>query len=172
MVVARASGMDLASTLKRNTFLTLGSAPGRVRVRGPRGTGGQRGPRDGGTRGARDGGTRGPKTAVHHGCVLAAWWPSAVVCEPYISLSPKGNLSGLPGLAQGERVHNPGLAARKKVARRTSVFVLECSRGPPCPPVPGVTRGAQGVLRGCPEVPMRRPRGVRRADTPGHPWMR
>ena len=49
MVVARASGMDLASILKRNTFLTLGVRP--AGVRGPRGTGGQRGPRDGGTRG-------------------------------------------------------------------------------------------------------------------------
>ena len=36
MVVARASGMDLASILKRNTFLTLGVRP--VGVRGPRGT--------------------------------------------------------------------------------------------------------------------------------------
>ena len=32
-VVARASGMDLASSLKRNTFLTLGVRP--VGVRGP-----------------------------------------------------------------------------------------------------------------------------------------
>ena len=49
MVVARASGMDLASILKRNTFLTLKVCPV---GRGPRGTGGQRGPRDGGTEGA------------------------------------------------------------------------------------------------------------------------
>ena len=63
MVVARASGMDLASILRQNTFLTLGvrpaggpgsardggteGAPGRGDRRGP-GTGGQRGPRDGG----------------------------------------------------------------------------------------------------------------------------
>ena len=47
MVVVRASGMDLASILKRNTFLTLGVCP--VGVRGPRGTGGQRkGPGTGG----------------------------------------------------------------------------------------------------------------------------
>ena len=67
MVVARASGMDLASILKRNTFLTLevrpvggpgsardggtGGAPGRGDRGGP-GTGGQRGPRDGGTEAA------------------------------------------------------------------------------------------------------------------------
>ena len=49
MVVARASGMDLASILKRNTFLTLGVRP----------AGGPGSARDGGTRGARDGGTRG-----------------------------------------------------------------------------------------------------------------
>ena len=68
MVVARASGMDLASILKRNTFLTLGvrpaGGPGSARDggteggpgrgdRGGPGTGGQRGPRHGGTRGAR-----------------------------------------------------------------------------------------------------------------------
>ena len=70
MVVARASGMDLASILKRNTFLTLGvrpaggpgpgsardggteGAPGRGDRGGP-GTGGHGGPRDGGTRGAQ-----------------------------------------------------------------------------------------------------------------------
>ena len=68
MVVARASGMDLASILKRNTFLTLGvrpaggpgsardggteGAPGRGDT-GGHGTGGHDGPRDGGTRVAR-----------------------------------------------------------------------------------------------------------------------
>ena len=51
MVVARPSGMDLASSLRQNTFLTLEVCPV---GRGPRGTGGQ-GARDGGTRGARDG---------------------------------------------------------------------------------------------------------------------
>ena len=51
MVVARASGMDLASILKRNTFLTLGVRPAGG-VWGSRGTGGHRGPRDGGTRGS------------------------------------------------------------------------------------------------------------------------
>ena len=47
MVVARASGMDLASILKRNTFLTLGVRP----ARGPgsaRDGGPEKGPRDGG----------------------------------------------------------------------------------------------------------------------------
>ena len=61
MVVARASGMDLASILKRNTFLTLGvrpaRGPGSARdggpEKGPRDGGPQKGPRDGGTRGAR-----------------------------------------------------------------------------------------------------------------------
>ena len=48
MVVARASGMDLASILKRNTFLTLGVRP----ARGPGS--------------ARDGGTeKGPGTGGH-----------------------------------------------------------------------------------------------------------
>ena len=42
MVVARASVMDLASILKRNTFLTLEVRP--AGVRGPRGTGGHGGP--------------------------------------------------------------------------------------------------------------------------------
>ena len=59
MVVARASGMDLASILKRNTFLTLGVRP----ARGPgsaRDGGPEKGPRDGGPqKGPRDGGTRG-----------------------------------------------------------------------------------------------------------------
>merc|ERR1739841_106257 len=52
MVLTRASGTDLASSLKRNTFLTL-----KVRHvgRGPRGTGGRAGGRDGGPRGGRDG---------------------------------------------------------------------------------------------------------------------
>ena len=51
MVVARASGMDLASILKRNTFLTLGVRPaGGPGVRGS----------------ARDGGTeKGPGTGGH-----------------------------------------------------------------------------------------------------------
>ena len=56
MVVARASGMDLASILKRNTFLTLGVRP----ARGPgsaRDGGPEKGPRDGGPeKGPRDGG--------------------------------------------------------------------------------------------------------------------
>ena len=48
MVVARASGMDLASILKRNTFLTLGVRP------------------VGGPGSARDGGTeKGPGTGGH-----------------------------------------------------------------------------------------------------------
>ena len=47
MLLTRASGTDLASSLKRNTFLTLEVRP----------VGGSA--RDGGTRGARDGGTRG-----------------------------------------------------------------------------------------------------------------
>ena len=56
MVVARASGMDLASSLKRNTFWTLGVRPvgrGPCPVgRGPRGTGGHAGvPGRGDTRG-------------------------------------------------------------------------------------------------------------------------
>ena len=62
MVVARASGMDLASILKRNTFLTLGVRP----ARGPgsvRDGGTEKGPPDGGPeKGPRDGGTqKGPR---------------------------------------------------------------------------------------------------------------
>ena len=51
MVVARASGMDMASILKRNTFLTLGVRPvGGVRGPGVRaGRGDRKGPPDGGT---------------------------------------------------------------------------------------------------------------------------
>ena len=45
MVVARASGMDLASILRQNTFLTLGVRP----TGGPRaGRGAREGPPDGG----------------------------------------------------------------------------------------------------------------------------
>ena len=65
MVVARASGMDLASILKRNTFLTLGvrpaGGPGSARdggTEGAPGRGGTGGPGTGGHGGARDGGTR------------------------------------------------------------------------------------------------------------------
>ena len=52
MSAARASGMDLASILKRNTFLTLEVRPARgPGSGGPRGTGGQRkGPGTGGQR--------------------------------------------------------------------------------------------------------------------------
>ena len=55
-VVARASGTDLASSLKQNTFLTLGVRPagGSARNGGPRGATGR-----GATRGARDGGAHG-----------------------------------------------------------------------------------------------------------------
>ena len=42
MLLTRASGTDLASSLKRNTFLTLEVRP----AGGPRGTGGHGGPRD------------------------------------------------------------------------------------------------------------------------------
>ena len=57
MVVARASGTDLASSLKRNTFWALGVRP----VGGPRSArdGGHGGTGTGGHGGARDGGTRG-----------------------------------------------------------------------------------------------------------------
>ena len=71
MVVARASGMDLASILKRNTFLTLGvrpaRGPGSARdggtEKGP-GTGGhKRAPGRGAREGPRDGGPeKGPRT--------------------------------------------------------------------------------------------------------------
>ena len=62
MSVARASGTDLASSLKRNTFWTLGVRPGRGAARGP-GTGGRAGPRDVGPRGAPGrGAVRGPGT--------------------------------------------------------------------------------------------------------------
>ena len=58
MVVARASGMDLASILKRNTFLTLAVRP----------AGGPGSARDGGTEGAPGrGDTGGPGTAGHGG---------------------------------------------------------------------------------------------------------
>ena len=64
MVVARASGTDLASILSQNTFLTLGVHP--ARVRGLRGTGEQRGARDVGTEGAPGRGDRGgPGTGGH-----------------------------------------------------------------------------------------------------------
>ena len=73
MVLTRASGTDLASSLKRNTFLTLGvcpvggprgtgghaGAPGRGDTRGPPGRGDTRGPRDGGHTGAPGRGIRG-----------------------------------------------------------------------------------------------------------------
>ena len=59
MVVARASGMDLASSLKRNTFLTLGvrpaGGPGSARDGGP-----EKGPRD-------EGPEKGPGTGGHAG---------------------------------------------------------------------------------------------------------
>ena len=58
MVVARASGMDLASILKRNTFLTLGVRPARGPV-SARDGGTQKGPRTGGHGPPPDGGTRG-----------------------------------------------------------------------------------------------------------------
>ena len=54
MVVARASGTDLASSLKQNTFLTLGVCP----AGGPRGTGG---PGTGGHGGPGTGDTGGPQ---------------------------------------------------------------------------------------------------------------
>ena len=58
MSAARASGMDLASGLKRNTFLTLG-----VRPVGDPGSA-----RDGGTRGGPGrGATGGPGTGGHGG---------------------------------------------------------------------------------------------------------
>ena len=61
MVVARASGMDLASILKRNTFLTLGVRP----------VGGPGSARDGGTEGAPGRGDRGgPGTGGHGGPAL------------------------------------------------------------------------------------------------------
>ena len=58
MVVARASGMDLASSLKQNTFLTLGVRP----VGGPGSArdGGTEAPPDGGTEAPPDGGTEAP----------------------------------------------------------------------------------------------------------------
>ena len=76
MSAARASGTDLASILKRNTFLTLGVRP--VGVRGPRGTGGQRkGPGTGGQRkGPGTGGQRkGPGTGGQKG-------PRDFFCNP------------------------------------------------------------------------------------------
>ena len=54
MVVSRASGTLMASSLKQNTFLTLGVRP----AGDPRGTGGPGGARDGGTRGGPGRGTR------------------------------------------------------------------------------------------------------------------
>ena len=67
MSAARASGTDLASSLKRNTFLTLGMRPaGGPRVRAGRGDTG--GARDGGTRGSPGrGDTKGPGTGGHEG---------------------------------------------------------------------------------------------------------
>ena len=50
MVVARASGTDLASILRQNTFLTLGVRP----------VGGPGSARDGGTEAPPDGGTEAP----------------------------------------------------------------------------------------------------------------
>ena len=61
MVVARASGMDLASILKRNTFLTLAVHP----------AGGPGSVRDGGTEGGPGRGDRGgPGTGGHGGPAL------------------------------------------------------------------------------------------------------
>ena len=57
MVVARASGTLIASSLKQNAFLTLHSCT-RAGAAGAPGTGGHRGgPGRGGTGGGRDGGT-------------------------------------------------------------------------------------------------------------------
>ena len=74
MVVARASGTDLASSLRQNTFLTLEVHPaggGSARDGGTRrapGRGDTGGPGMGGHGGARDGGTReGPCTILWGG---------------------------------------------------------------------------------------------------------
>ena len=69
MVVARASVMDLASSFKRNKFLTLevrpaGGRAGRGATRGP-GTGGHGGPGRGDTGGPGTGGHGGPGTGGH-----------------------------------------------------------------------------------------------------------
>ena len=65
MVVARASGMDLASILKRNTFLTLGVRP----ARGPgsaRDGGTEKGPGTGGHKRAPGrGDTKGPRDSLY-----------------------------------------------------------------------------------------------------------
>ena len=66
----------------------------------------------------------------------------------YIFLSPKGNLSGLPGLAQGERVHNPGFAARKKSRATNPGFCTRMFPGSD----QGCSGGAQGVPRGADEA--------------------
>ena len=66
MVVARASGTDLASSLKRNIFLTLEVHP--WGVRGPRGTGGHgAAPGRGNTGPPPGGGTRGHHRTGKHG---------------------------------------------------------------------------------------------------------
>ena len=66
MVVARASGMDLASILKRNTFLTLGVRP----------AGGPGSARDGGTEGGPGRGERGgPGTGGQRRVPRHQLWP-------------------------------------------------------------------------------------------------
>ena len=75
MVVARASGMDLASILKRSTFLTLGVRPVGRGPCGPRGTGGTRGgPGRGDTVGPGTGGHAVPfRGGVGGGTFLRGW---------------------------------------------------------------------------------------------------
>ena len=102
MVVARASGMDLASILKRNTFLTLEVRP----------AGGPGSARDGGTEGAPGrGDTGGPGTGGHGGPQLMAgngMPPPPPLLEGYphgitMPLS-RGSLHGVPPHA-GPRVN-------------------------------------------------------------------
>ena len=94
MVVARASGTDLASILKRNTFLTLEVRPVGRGPRGPRGTGGHGRPRDGGTRGAPGrGDTMGPGTG---GRVIPCQVPVDRLFFRWISNGAPTPFMGLP----------------------------------------------------------------------------
>ena len=94
MVVARASGMDLASILRQNTFLTLGVRP--VGVSGVRaGRGGRGGPGTGGHGGARDGGTRGMRMATR----------APDTCSILVGASKGGGKQITPDSCRGRKCH-------------------------------------------------------------------
>ena len=96
MVVARASGTDLASSLKQTTFLTLGVHP----VAGSA--------RDGGTRGSPGRGPRGgPGTGGHAGAPGrgGTQGPDTVLAQPSRRNKNCGTIFGFAGMT--EKNHGP-----------------------------------------------------------------